>query len=94
MTSETPRSSAAPRRTWLGVAFAVVAVVSLLACVPAAAASDWFAAGRRVTCAGFFALYTVGHFRWPHTRWPKHGERAAATLVLGYLACVALSMTG
>ncbi|MFD1826961.1 MULTISPECIES: hypothetical protein [Mumia] len=92
MTPETTRRPAVPRRTWLGVLFAVVAIASLVACVPAFAASDWFAAGRRAMFGGFFVLYAVGHFRWPHTRWPKHGERAAATLVLGYLGCVGLSM--
>ncbi|MGH1565473.1 hypothetical protein [Mumia sp. DW29H23] len=82
-----------PRRTWLGVVFALVALASLAGCAPAAVHTDWLALGRRATFAGFFALYAYGHFRWPHTRWPKRGERAGAALVLGYLACVALSMT-
>lgn len=92
MTSETAHRPAVPRRTWLGMVFAAIAVVSFVACVSALGAGDWLAAGRRSAFGGFFVLYTVGHFRWPHTRWPEHGERAAATLVVGYLGCVALSM--
>lgn len=94
MTTETADQAAPlPRRTWLGALFALVAFASLAACAPALGDSNWLALGRRATFAGFFGLYAYGHFRWPHTRWPRKGERAAATLVVGYLLCVALSMT-
>ncbi|WP_370615715.1 hypothetical protein [Mumia sp. Pv 4-285] len=94
MTSEmTTGAIGTPRRVWLGVLFAVVAGASLVACAPAATDSEWLALGRRSTCAALFALYAYGHFRWPHARWPKRGERAAALLVVGYLACVVLALT-
>jgi peptidoglycan/LPS O-acetylase OafA/YrhL len=93
VSSGSAQPQARPRRTWLGVGFAVLALGSLVACVPQARDADWLAVGRRATFGTFFALYAYGHFRWPHTRWPRRGERAAAALVLGYLGCVAASMT-